>query len=180
MFLALATGDKIGLGVVAGLFIAFALASALLIPRYRPGYPGRGLRVFILVSLAFFLAMMGAVQTFGKEDEEEGGHEPAAGQPPPPAGGPARRIAVAGSEFRFRLPQERLSAGRYTFVLRNEGQVEHDLVVEGPNVEDAATEVIGPGESSSVTVDLSAGSYTLYCSVPGHREAGMETELSVG
>ena len=76
MPLALTTGDKLGLGIVAAVFIAFALASALLIPRYRPGFPGRGLAPFIVVTVVLFAAMMGAVTVFGAEEEEP--HEPAA------------------------------------------------------------------------------------------------------
>jgi uncharacterized cupredoxin-like copper-binding protein len=68
----LATGNKIGLAVAAGLFIAFALVSALLIPRSRPDFPsGRGLGVFVLVSTLFFLGTMTAVFTLGKEADEE-------------------------------------------------------------------------------------------------------------
>ena len=44
---ALSTGNKIGLAVVGGAFILFALTSAMVIPRRRPEFPGRnGLSVF--------------------------------------------------------------------------------------------------------------------------------------
>lgn len=76
MPLAISTGDKLGLGIVAAVFIAFALASALVIPRYRPDFPGRGLAPFIVATVILFAAMMGAVELFGAE--EETGHEPAA------------------------------------------------------------------------------------------------------
>jgi hypothetical protein len=80
--LALSTGHKLGLGIVAAIFIGFALASALLVPRYRPQFPGnRGLAAFIVVTIVLFGAMMTAVQVFGAEEEE--GHEPAATQTTP-------------------------------------------------------------------------------------------------
>jgi uncharacterized cupredoxin-like copper-binding protein len=68
----LTTDHKVGLGVVAALFIAFALASAFLFPRFRPNFPGRGLPAFIVVCVLFFLGMLSAVQTFGAEPKAEG------------------------------------------------------------------------------------------------------------
>ena len=74
----LTTGHKIGLGVVAAVFIAFALASAFLFPRFRPSFPGRGLPAFIVVSFVFFFGMLAAVEVFGAEETEKG-EEHAAG-----------------------------------------------------------------------------------------------------
>lgn len=51
--------------------------------------------------------------------------------------------------------------------------VNHDWVLEG--VDGAATEVIGNGESDTITFTApAAGEYAFYCSVPGHRGNGME------
>jgi hypothetical protein len=64
----LPTGHKVGLLVVAGVFIAFALTSSFLAPRRRPDFPGRaGLSVFVIVSLGLFAAMLIAVEIFGAE-----------------------------------------------------------------------------------------------------------------
>lgn len=62
----LSTGHEIGLIVVAALFIAFALASSFLVPRYKPDFPGpTGLSVFALVSLVMLGLMVAAVNFFG-------------------------------------------------------------------------------------------------------------------
>ena len=53
MLYALSAGQKTGLGLVAAGFVAFALLSAFVIPKYRPDYPGRGLRLFIGVTVLF-------------------------------------------------------------------------------------------------------------------------------
>jgi uncharacterized cupredoxin-like copper-binding protein len=71
--LALSTGHEIGLGVTAAAFIAFALASSFLFPRWRADYPAGGLRAFIVVCFVFFFGMLGAVEVFGAEEEHEGG-----------------------------------------------------------------------------------------------------------
>jgi multisubunit Na+/H+ antiporter MnhB subunit len=73
----LATSNKIGLAVVAAVFIAFALASSFLAPRRWPDFPGKnGLSVFVLVSIAMFVGMMCAVYFLAREEpEHEGSHE---------------------------------------------------------------------------------------------------------
>jgi hypothetical protein len=62
----LSTGNEIALIVVAAVFIAFALASSFLVPRYKPDFPGpAGLSVFVIVSVAMFGLMVAAVNFFG-------------------------------------------------------------------------------------------------------------------
>ncbi|HZT84437.1 MAG TPA: hypothetical protein VE984_03325 [Gaiellaceae bacterium] len=62
----LSTGHEIGLIVVAAVFIAFALASSFLVPRYKPDFPGpAGLSVFAIASIVLFGLMIAAVNFFG-------------------------------------------------------------------------------------------------------------------
>ncbi|MEO8290759.1 MAG: plastocyanin/azurin family copper-binding protein [Gaiellaceae bacterium] len=70
------------------------------------------------------------------------------------------------------------SAGSVTIDFTNDSSLPHDVTVEGPGVEDVGTDVV-TGASASVTVDLQAGEYTYYCSVDGHRAAGMEGKITV-
>ena len=70
MLLGLTTDQKLGLAGTAAVFIGFALVTALMIPRYRPDFPGRkGLGLFIVVTLLLTVAMLGAVVVFAAEDE---------------------------------------------------------------------------------------------------------------
>ena len=93
MLLALSTGHAIGLALVAAAFIAFALLSALIIPKRWPQYPGRQLGWFIAGTILFFVAMLSAVAIFGAEPSEESAagsetNNPGmtiAPPPPPPA-----------------------------------------------------------------------------------------------
>jgi mono/diheme cytochrome c family protein len=87
VLLALSTGHAIGLALVAAAFIAFALLSALVIPKRWPQYPGKHLGWFIVATLVFFVAMLTAVEVFGAEPEEsaaETGSNQTIQQPPPP------------------------------------------------------------------------------------------------
>jgi mono/diheme cytochrome c family protein len=77
VLLGLTTDQKLGLAGTAAVFIAFALVTALLIPRYRPDFPGRkGVGLFVVVTLLLMVAMIGAVVVFASEDEgaEAAGH----------------------------------------------------------------------------------------------------------
>jgi plastocyanin len=70
-------------------------------------------------------------------------------------------------------------AGKVTVEFNNPQTVTHDVAIEGSGGEEIGkTELIADG-SDSTTVNLKPGTYTFYCSVPGHREAGMEGTLTV-
>ena len=90
MLLALSTGHAVALALVAGAFIAFALLSALVIPKRWPQYPGKHLGWFIVATLVFFVAMLSAVELFAAEPEETAAETEAntpgmtIQQPPPP------------------------------------------------------------------------------------------------
>lgn len=173
---ALSTGNKIGLAVVAVVFIAFALTASFLAPRRRPDFPGRnGLSVFVIASIVLFAGMLTAVAVFGRESEEEASAAVGEGAP----GG--QTIQVKESEYRIQLPTlETLKGGEYTFEVENTGQIPHNLVIEGPNVTGQSTSLIQPGETLQLKVALETGTYTLYCSVDSHRAQGMSAKISVG
>jgi mono/diheme cytochrome c family protein len=92
--LALSTGNAVGLGLVAGVFVVFALLSALVIPRRWPQYPGRGLGWFIAGTLVLFAATLGAVEVFAKESEPTEEH--AAGETTTETGGTTTRETTTG------------------------------------------------------------------------------------
>jgi cytochrome c2 len=70
VLLSLSTAHAIGLALVAGAFIVFALVVSMLIPRYRPDFPGTHLGAFIAVAAVFFVATLLAVEFFGAESPE--------------------------------------------------------------------------------------------------------------
>jgi hypothetical protein len=67
----LSTGHKVGLAVVAGVFIVFALTTSMLIPSRWPDFPtGAGLRPFLVATVALFIGMMLAVFFLAREPKE--------------------------------------------------------------------------------------------------------------
>jgi nitrite reductase (NO-forming) len=162
---ALSTGHKIGLAVVAIVFISFALTCSLIIPRRRPDFPGKnGLPVFIIVSLFLFVSMVSAVVIFGKESEAKGASE---------AKGVS--VHVVESEYKITLARKAVPAGPVTFLVANSGKLQHDLAVQGGK----ATPLIDPGKSATLTVTLKKGTTIVFCNVPGHRQLGMVAKLTV-
>ena len=60
----------------------------------------------------------------------------------------------------------------------NAAALEHNVTIaRGSKVLGATPTFVGG--SRSLTVSLAPGTYTFYCSVPGHRQAGMEGALKV-
>jgi plastocyanin/mono/diheme cytochrome c family protein len=70
------------------------------------------------------------------------------------------------------------NAGQVKVESLNKSSVDHDISIEGNGIDENG-QVVKNGATSTVDVDLKAGDYTFYCSVPGHREAGMEGKLTV-
>lgn len=162
----LTTGHKIGLAVVAAVFIAFALSVSFLAPRRRPDFPGKnGFSVFIIVCVFLFAAMLSAVAVFGRETEAKGA-----------AVAKGTIVQVTETEFKIALGTRSVKAGPVTFDVKNAGKIQHDLAVQGGK----KTPLINPGSSATLTVTLKKGTTTVYCSVPGHRRLGMVAELNVG
>jgi mono/diheme cytochrome c family protein len=113
VILALTTNQKFGLAGTAAVFIAFALISALLIPRGKPDFPGRrGLVPFILVTTILTIAMLGAVEVFAKEEhpEAEARGETTPEPPPPPT-----TTETTGTTTTTEQPPGSPAAGRAVF-----------------------------------------------------------------
>lgn len=104
--------------------------------------------------------------------EGEGGREA--------GGGAATTLQLEASETALAYDATELSAkaGKVTIDFKNPAAIEHNVVIEQNGKELAGFEPIAQGEESE-TAELKPGTYTFYCSVPGHREAGMEGTLTV-
>ena len=69
-------------------------------------------------------------------------------------------------------------AGQLEIDSKNDANIPHDIAIEGNGVDEKGEEVTSGG-TSKISVDLKPGTYTYYCTLPGHREGGMEGKLTV-
>ena len=103
------------------------------------------------------------------------GRERAPASPTPPPLLPSE-LEVVQQEFSLNPSIPVVKAGEVTFVIKNDGFIEHNFIIEGI---DEKVELILPQESETLTVDMSPGTYRLVCNIPGHEEAGMVSEITV-
>lgn len=90
------------------------------------------------------------------------------------AGGP---VAVSLTEFAIAPAPLTVAAGG-SMAVTNDGTTTHDLTVDG---QDIATPTLDAGGTADLDVSaLAPGTYTVFCSIPGHRESGMEADITVG
>jgi plastocyanin len=71
------------------------------------------------------------------------------------------------------------TAGKVEIVFTNNSPLSHDVVLVNSKNKILGQTPIFSGGTKSFTVTLTAGKYIYYCSVPGHREAGMQGTLTV-
>ena len=98
-----------------------------------------------------------------------------------PASGKATTLALAANPsglLAYNTKQLSAKAGTVTITMANMSPLEHNVTVaEGSKVLGATPTFVGG--TRTLTLKLKPGKYTFYCSVPGHRQAGMEGTLSV-
>jgi plastocyanin len=166
--------------VVGALFAAWAVAVAVL-GITREGFPRRRAEGIAAGAVSVLLALGAigtAIYTSATEEEEEGAEakEPAAEKAP--GGGRGLELEADASALKFDRDSLEAAAGRVTISMRNPSAAQHDVSIEGGGVDEKG-KVVGRGGTSTVTADLKPGEYTFYCSVPGHRQGGMEGKLTV-
>jgi uncharacterized cupredoxin-like copper-binding protein len=174
--------------VIGALLVVWALVLTFGgIARVRD-FPDRsGGRVLMAVSaglaIGVFVALMATTKKEHPREEakakaaERAAEERPPGEAPPGKGG---AIAVTETEYSIELPGDTtLGAGRSTFEVMNEGKIGHDLAVEGGGGKVPKTPLIDPGKTAQLEADLKPGKYKLYCTVPGHEQLGMKTEVAV-
>jgi uncharacterized cupredoxin-like copper-binding protein len=101
-------------------------------------------------------------------------------------------VAVSEKEMAISVKPAVVAAGRVTFVVRNTGTIEHEMVVvrgakklkvKGFEAEETVSpgevEGVKPDKAKRLTLNLKPGKYLLICNIPGHYMLGMSTVLTV-
>jgi plastocyanin len=94
------------------------------------------------------------------------------------ANGSETTLHAVATDFGFALDASQVRAGKVTFLVKNDGAMPHDFVIQGHGV-DQKTGMLKPGHSVSLTVDLKPGIYTYRCTILGHAFFGMKGTLTV-
>jgi len=108
------------------------------------------------------LAAAGAQQAQGTAEEKNGELD----------------IPTAQLGLAYKFKDATASAGTVKIVSKNVQPNGHNIAIDGGGL-DQKGQVVSNGGTSEISVDLKPGVYSFYCSVPGHREGGMEGKLTV-
>lgn len=120
----------------------------------------------------------GSETTTEESGAAAGGEENEGGEAGGGSGG-TLAIEAASSGLAYTSKTASAKAGSVTVDFTNPQGVGHDVAIENSKGEVVGeTEIVAEGESST-TVELEPGTYKFFCTVPGHREAGMEGTLTV-
>ena len=191
--------SKVPFYIAGAVFAACAVLLSFL-GLSRASFPGgrRGQGAVVGISVLLAAVAIGtAIGTASTEKPENkkvveaGAVKPAAVAPKAAATGgtaaPATRPAAAAPlalaadpSGALKYDKKALSAkaGKVTIAFTNASQVGHDVTIAKGPTKLAGTNVI-TNSKASVSVSLKPGAYVFYCSVPGHRQAGMQGSLTV-
>jgi uncharacterized cupredoxin-like copper-binding protein len=176
--------SKVPFYVAGGLLVAWALLLSLVIGARRSDFPadiGQQRGVIAITAILVIAAVSMAVATSGGSTSKAAAstQTSTAGESAgTPAKGSLKLATNAEGQLSYDTKQLSAKAGTVTIALANSSPVEHNLTIaEGTKVLGATPTFTGG--SKAVTLKLKPGKYTFYCSVPGHRQAGMEGTLTV-
>jgi plastocyanin len=100
------------------------------------------------------------------------------GQPAPKGPGGTLKLAADPTQIAYDKTALSSKPGKVTVDFDNPSQISHDVAIAKGSQEIAKSPLVA-SSNTSVSADLAPGSYVFYCTVPGHREAGMQGTLTV-
>ena len=184
---------------IAGVLLAVWAVVLAFLGLSRASFPGgrTGERAVIGISVVLAAAAVATAVITGSTEKPEkkrvveaGAVKPAAvapkvaaagGTAAPPAAAAGAPLALAADPtgmLRFDKKTLSAKAGKVTIDFTNKSPVGHDVVVAKGATKIGGTPII-TNSQASLNVNLKPGQYVFYCSVPGHRQAGMQGTLTV-
>jgi plastocyanin len=88
-------------------------------------------------------------------------------------------LSAQDDQLAFNTDQETANAGKVTMDFTNNSALDHDVVLTDSQNKIVGKTPVFDGGTKGFSATLKPGTYTYYCSVPGHREAGMQGTLTV-
>jgi len=138
----------------------------------------------VLIVAALSVIGLAACGSSSNDNSTTAGSTPAsttpAGGGTASAGGSTVDISTpSGGSLAFDQKDVSAKAGTVTINFDNKQPIQHDVKVEDSSGKELGGTDLVSSSTANATVDLQPGTYTFFCSVPGHREAGMEGTLTV-
>jgi len=132
--------------------------------------------VAVLAALALVACGSGDENTTSETSGEATGGGAAGGKK---AGPTVAFEADPDGQLAYASDEATAEAGEVTVDFNNPQSLPHDVAIEDASGDTVAKTDVISDSSTSTTVDLKPGTYTFYCTIPGHRDAGMEGTLTV-
>lgn len=140
--------------------------------------PSRLLAVIFVAAIA----ALGLAACGGGDDTATTAAETTTAETTATSGGGGETVdfeADPGGELAYTETDVTAKAGEATIDFSNPSSTPHDVVIEDQSGNEIARTDVITDSTATTTADLKPGTDTFYCSVPGHREAGMEGTLTV-
>jgi plastocyanin len=179
---------------VMAVVVAFVGLRVESFPSSRPVMVGvLGLMVFLVVGSAAFAIVLARDEHETREaeifayraeqaEEVDQGVEEISDQPTdekPVQGGTLAVTSPEAGDLMFDPDVLDAEAGEVVLEYTNPSEVPHNVAIEDGAETVAQSETVTGGASADATAELEPGEYTYFCSIPGHRESGMEGTLTV-
>jgi plastocyanin/mono/diheme cytochrome c family protein len=102
-----------------------------------------------------------------------------AGKPVAASGGKLLMPADPTGQLAYVTKKATAPAGPLEIDSKNASSTPHDIAIEGNGLKQEDGKTVSNGAVSTIKVNLKPGTYTYFCTLPGHRAAGMQGTLTV-
>ena len=152
-------------------------------PSNRPKHPARRtLLVGLAALLALAIAACGSSSSKTTTTTPTVEHHATTGTSTSKTSASSQHLTLEADktgELKYNKTTLTAKAGAATLTLTNNSPLAHNVTIENSSGAKVAATTTFAGGSHTIPLNLKPGTYKFYCSVPGHRMAGMEGTLTV-